>query len=180
MSVPSTTVCILLYWIRRTAGKEGMLILWPQSLYMPIPFSSSSLSSTAGYDVSCVWDSDSTSDGGSASIGTTVGYGCPHIRWHHHHLPYCSEWPPPLHTHVCIMGESDVVCPNISMSVCDYSLQDIQGVLFYVPLLYSCSAMLGVLMTSVCTPVGFSHLFTVLGKVIVQPKVSYNHAEYLT
>ena len=79
-----------------------------------------------------------------------------------------------LFTHVCIMGESDVAYPNISMSVCDYSLQDIQGVLFYVPLLYSCSAMLGVLMTSVCTPVGFSHLFTVLGKVIVQPKVSYN------
>ena len=45
--------------------------------------------------------------------------------------------------------------------------------LFYVPLLYSCSAMLGVLMTSVCTPVGFSHLFIVLGKIIVQPKVSY-------
>ena len=37
------------------------------------------LLSSTGYDVSCV-DSDSTSDGGSASIGTTVGYGCPHIR----------------------------------------------------------------------------------------------------
>ena len=101
----------------------------------------------------------------------------------YHHLPYivndlllspplCLNFPSIVYT--CVYGkglyESDRVC---SMSVRDYSLQDIQGVLFYVPLLYSCSAMLGVLMTSVCTPVGFSHLFPVLGKIIVQPKVSH-------
>ena len=32
-------------------------------------------------------------------------------------------------------------------------------------------SMFGVFITSVCTPVGFSHLFTLLGTVIVQPEV---------
>ena len=32
-------------------------------------------------------------------------------------------------------------------------------------------SMMGVLLTSLCTPVGFAHVFTVLGHVIVQPEV---------
>eukprot|EP00731_Ephydatia_muelleri_P014130 Em0007g1440a len=40
-----------------------------------------------------------------------------------------------------------------------------------VPLLYSLVSMAGVVLMTVCTPLGFACIFTVLGKVIVKPKL---------
>ena len=44
--------------------------------------------------------------------------------------------------------------------------------LSYLPLIYSLVSMLGVLLMSVCTPLGFSSLFTLLGAIITRPMVS--------
>jgi uncharacterized protein involved in cysteine biosynthesis len=41
----------------------------------------------------------------------------------------------------------------------------------YVPLLYSVMSLLGVVFMGICTPLGVSHLFTVLGALITSPKV---------
>jgi hypothetical protein len=41
---------------------------------------------------------------------------------------------------------------------------------FYLPYLYSCISLLGVLMLLICTPVGFARLFTVMGELVVKPK----------
>ncbi|XP_046392152.1 protein Lilipod isoform X1 [Ischnura elegans] len=41
---------------------------------------------------------------------------------------------------------------------------------YYLPFLYSCISFLGVLMLLLCTPLGFVHLFTVVGKVLVKPQ----------
>lgn len=41
----------------------------------------------------------------------------------------------------------------------------------YLPLLYSAMSLLGVVLMGVCTPLGVSHLFTVLGALITSPKV---------
>jgi predicted rRNA methylase YqxC with S4 and FtsJ domains len=35
-------------------------------------------------------------------------------------------------------------------------------------------SILGILITSLCTPIGFSNLFTVLGTVIVQPELHFD------
>ncbi len=43
--------------------------------------------------------------------------------------------------------------------------------LSYVPLLYSLVSMLGVALMSVCTPLGFSAVFTLLGRTITRPLV---------
>lgn len=43
--------------------------------------------------------------------------------------------------------------------------------LSYVPLLYSLVSMLGVALMSVCTPLGFSSVFTLLGRTITRPMV---------
>lgn len=32
-------------------------------------------------------------------------------------------------------------------------------------------SLMGVILTGLCTPIGFAHVFTVLGQVIVQPEV---------
>ena len=41
-------------------------------------------------------------------------------------------------------------------------------------------SMLGVLFTSLCTPVGFAHVFTVLGQIIVQPEVHVHTLDFVT
>ena len=41
----------------------------------------------------------------------------------------------------------------------------------YLPLLYSVMSLLGVVVMGICTPLGVSHLFTVLGALITSPKV---------
>ena len=43
--------------------------------------------------------------------------------------------------------------------------------LSYLPLLYSLASLLGVLLMALCTPLGLSCLFTVLGRLITRPKV---------
>ena len=43
--------------------------------------------------------------------------------------------------------------------------------LLYLPLLCSVMSLLGVVAMGICTPLGVSHLFTVLGAVITSPKV---------
>ncbi|XP_023219291.1 limb region 1 protein homolog isoform X1 [Centruroides sculpturatus] len=45
---------------------------------------------------------------------------------------------------------------------------------YYLPFLYSCVSFLGVLLLLVCTPVGFAHLFTVLGELVVKPQFLRN------
>lgn len=52
-----------------------------------------------------------------------------------------------------------------------FYLMDIKGLVLYIPILYSCMSMIGVLITSMCTPIGFSNLFTLLGTIIVQPEL---------
>ncbi|XP_048728173.1 protein LMBR1L-like [Ostrea edulis] len=41
---------------------------------------------------------------------------------------------------------------------------------YYLPYLYSCISFLGVIILMLCTPVGFSRMFTVMGELIVKPK----------
>ncbi|XP_071443532.1 protein Lilipod [Hetaerina americana] len=41
---------------------------------------------------------------------------------------------------------------------------------YYLPFLYSCISFLGVLMLLLCTPLGFVHLFAVVGKFLVKPQ----------
>ncbi|KAK2145407.1 hypothetical protein LSH36_684g01000 [Paralvinella palmiformis] len=41
---------------------------------------------------------------------------------------------------------------------------------FYLPYLYSCMSLLGVVMLLICTPVGFARLFTVIGELVKKPK----------
>eukprot|EP00058_Branchiostoma_floridae_P009230 XP_002594718.1 hypothetical protein BRAFLDRAFT_122794 [Branchiostoma floridae] len=43
---------------------------------------------------------------------------------------------------------------------------------FYLPYLYSCISLLGVLLLLVCTPLGFARLFTVVGQLLVKPRSS--------
>ncbi|XP_041459263.1 protein LMBR1L-like [Lytechinus variegatus] len=44
----------------------------------------------------------------------------------------------------------------------------------YVPYLYSCMALLGVLMLLISTPLGFTRLFSVIGKLVVKPQFMEN------
>nr|XP_054749951.1 protein LMBR1L-like [Lytechinus pictus] len=44
----------------------------------------------------------------------------------------------------------------------------------YVPYLYSCMALLGVLMLLISTPLGFARLFSVIGKLVVKPQFMEN------
>jgi len=41
---------------------------------------------------------------------------------------------------------------------------------YYLPFLYSCVSFLGVLLLLVCTPLGFVHLFSLVGKLVTQPQ----------
>lgn len=41
---------------------------------------------------------------------------------------------------------------------------------YYLPFLYSCISFLGVVMLLLCTPLGFGHLFTVVGRFLVKPQ----------
>lgn len=45
---------------------------------------------------------------------------------------------------------------------------------FYLPYLYSCISLLGVIMLLICTPVGFARLFTVMGELVIKPKFLQN------
>ncbi|RXG51648.1 Protein Lilipod [Armadillidium vulgare] len=48
-----------------------------------------------------------------------------------------------------------------------FSIPEVWGS-FYLPLLYSFISCLGVLVLLLCTPVGFAHLFTVLGQLVLK------------
>lgn len=48
---------------------------------------------------------------------------------------------------------------------------------FYLPYLYSCISLLGVVMLLICTPMGFAILFTVMGEMVVKPKFLRDLAE---
>ncbi|XP_035657916.1 protein LMBR1L-like isoform X2 [Branchiostoma floridae] len=48
---------------------------------------------------------------------------------------------------------------------------------FYLPYLYSCISLLGVLLLLVCTPLGFARLFTVVGQLLVKPRFMTNIEE---
>jgi len=41
---------------------------------------------------------------------------------------------------------------------------------YYLPFLYSCVSFLGVLLLLVCTPLGFVHLFTLVGELVTRPQ----------
>jgi len=43
--------------------------------------------------------------------------------------------------------------------------------LSYLPLMYSLVSLLGLVLMALCTPLGLSCLFTVLGRVITKPNV---------
>ncbi|XP_016886919.1 limb region 1 protein homolog [Cynoglossus semilaevis] len=43
---------------------------------------------------------------------------------------------------------------------------------FYLPYLYSCISLMGGLLLLMCTPVGLSRMFTVMGQLLVKPTVS--------
>uniref|UniRef100_A0A8C5UED6 Limb development membrane protein 1 n=1 Tax=Malurus cyaneus samueli TaxID=2593467 RepID=A0A8C5UED6_9PASS len=43
---------------------------------------------------------------------------------------------------------------------------------FYLPYLYSCISLMGCLLLLLCTPVGLSRMFTVMGQLLVKPTVS--------
>ncbi|KAM7120242.1 limb region 1 protein homolog isoform 1-T1 [Molossus nigricans] len=43
---------------------------------------------------------------------------------------------------------------------------------FYLPYLYSCISLMGCLLLLLCTPVGLSRMFTVVGQLLVKPAVS--------
>uniref|UniRef100_A0A3B4FIY7 Limb development membrane protein 1 n=1 Tax=Pundamilia nyererei TaxID=303518 RepID=A0A3B4FIY7_9CICH len=47
---------------------------------------------------------------------------------------------------------------------------------FYLPYLYSCISLMGGLLLLMCTPVGLSRMFTVMGQLLVKPTVS-NHLD---
>ncbi|XP_065882513.1 limb region 1 protein homolog [Dysidea avara] len=49
-------------------------------------------------------------------------------------------------------------------------LTDYHSWLLYIPLLYSFISLIGVLLLTVCTPLGISHLFTVLGQILTRPQ----------
>ncbi|XP_029426336.1 limb region 1 protein homolog isoform X2 [Nannospalax galili] len=42
---------------------------------------------------------------------------------------------------------------------------------FYLPYLYSCISLMGCLLLLVCTPVGLSRMFTVMGQLLVKPAI---------
>ncbi|KAL5009965.1 hypothetical protein ScPMuIL_012270 [Solemya velum] len=48
------------------------------------------------------------------------------------------------------------------------TLSDIWNV--YLPYIYSCISFVGVLVLLLCTPVGFAHMFSVMGQLVVKPK----------
>ncbi|ELT98960.1 hypothetical protein CAPTEDRAFT_167057 [Capitella teleta] len=50
---------------------------------------------------------------------------------------------------------------------------------FYLPFLYSCISLLGVVMLLICTPVGFARLFTVVGDLVIKPRFLRNLDEEL-
>jgi hypothetical protein len=41
---------------------------------------------------------------------------------------------------------------------------------FYLPFLYSCVSIVGVLLLLVCTPFGFVRLFTLVGEFVTRPQ----------
>ncbi|XP_077993475.1 protein LMBR1L-like [Glandiceps talaboti] len=45
---------------------------------------------------------------------------------------------------------------------------------FYLPYLYSCISLLGVLMLLISTPLGVTHLFTVIGQLVVKPQFMHD------
>ena len=42
---------------------------------------------------------------------------------------------------------------------------------FYLPYLYSCISLMGCLLLLLCTPVGLSRMFTVMGQLLVKPAI---------
>lgn len=50
---------------------------------------------------------------------------------------------------------------------------------FYLPYLYSCISLFGVLLLLLCTPFGLSRMFTVTGKLLVKPRLLENLEERL-
>uniref|UniRef100_A0ACB8FX92 Limb region 1 protein n=1 Tax=Sphaerodactylus townsendi TaxID=933632 RepID=A0ACB8FX92_9SAUR len=42
---------------------------------------------------------------------------------------------------------------------------------FYLPYLYSCISLMGCLLLLICTPVGLSRMFTVMGQLLVKPTI---------
>ncbi|MEQ2186409.1 Limb region 1 protein, partial [Goodea atripinnis] len=42
---------------------------------------------------------------------------------------------------------------------------------FYLPYLYSCISLMGGLLLLMCTPVGMSRMFTVMGQLLVKPTI---------
>jgi hypothetical protein len=57
---------------------------------------------------------------------------------------------------------------------------------FYLPFLYSCVSIVGVLLLLVCTPFGFVRLFTLVGEFVTRPQFlrdldeEHNVARYIS
>ncbi|XP_067385980.1 protein LMBR1L isoform X2 [Emydura macquarii macquarii] len=51
---------------------------------------------------------------------------------------------------------------------------------YYLPYLYSCISLFGVVLLLLCTPLGLSRMFTVIGKLLVKPRLLENLDEQLT
>lgn len=68
---------------------------------------------------------------------------------------------------IIVLGMAFVLCALIDKSQSAVDL--FFNVWNYLPFLYSCLSFLGVVLLLLCTPLGFAHLFTVLGQIIVKP-----------
>jgi len=61
------------------------------------------------------------------------------------------------------------------------SVEKIESILAFLPMLYSWMSFLGVLLLLLCTPLGFARLFTIVGELVVSPISAKNlDEEYLT
>ena len=75
----------------------------------------------------------------------------------------------PMHTHTLPPSPTPSLCHILPPPQAHW------WQLSYLPLIYSVVSMLGVLLMSVCTPLGFSSLFTLLGAIITRPMVKYSN-----
>nr|XP_020016931.1 limb region 1 protein homolog [Castor canadensis] len=50
---------------------------------------------------------------------------------------------------------------------------------FYLPYLYSCISLMGCLLLLLCTPVGLSRMFTVMGQLLVKPTILEDLDEHI-
>uniref|UniRef100_A0A6Q2YSD6 Limb development membrane protein 1 like n=1 Tax=Esox lucius TaxID=8010 RepID=A0A6Q2YSD6_ESOLU len=69
-----------------------------------------------------------------------------------------------------VLGMVWVASAILDDSMARQSLYDLWE--YYLPYLYSCISLLGVLLLLLCTPLGLSRMFSVTGSLLVKPRVS--------